>query len=399
MSSQKKILIVHNKYQFAGGEDTVVAQDSALLSKYDHKVFLYERHNDELKSRGRLGRLLLPFETLYSVRTVREVRKMIRDNHIDIVHVHNTLPLISLSVYYAAKKEGCRLVQTLHNFRFVCPGAILFRDNHLCEDCLTKGLSCSVQHSCYRSSKVQTALVAFMTWFHRKIKTFQLPDAYIALTEFQKSRFIPFLPKEKIFVKPNYLEKPILKDDTDVLAQITQLGDYYLYVGRIEKVKGIFVMLEAFKNMPDRKLVILGSGPEDEAVRTFIKEYSCSNISFLGFTPHEKALLYLSHAKAMLLPTLWYEGFPMSIVESMALGIPVIASDSANIASILEHKKHGYLFQTGNSVDLCDGIRWIAADADRMREIQNNCLDTFENLYTPEVSYQKLMNIYKNELV
>ncbi len=394
MSQKYNILIVHNKYQFAGGEDTVVAQDSTLLTKHGHKVYLYERHNDELKSRGKFGKLLLPFETIYSVKTVKEVRRMIRENHIDIVHVHNTLPLISLSVYYAAKKEGCKLVQTLHNFRFVCPGAILFRDEKICEDCLSNGLSCSIKHSCYRHSKVQTALVAFMTAFHRKKKTFSKPDAYIALTEFQKSRMIPHLPEDKIQVKPNYLEKPVLIEDAKVLEQIQSFGDYYLYVGRIEKVKGIFVMLDAFRKMSDWKLVILGSGPENDEVHAYIKKYDCKNITFLGFTPHDKALLYLAHAKAMILPTLWYEGFPMSIVESMALGTPIIASDSANIASILEHEKHGYLFKTGNSDSLCDGVKWLETDANRISTIQKYCRDTYEKLYTPEVSYKKMMQIY-----
>ena len=136
MEKTYKVLIVHNEYQFAGGEDTVVRQDAELLKKHGHSVFYYIRKNEELRNAQTFKKLLLPFTTVFSMRSYKEIRELIRREHIDIVHVHNTLPLVSYSCYFAAKKEKARLIQTIHNFRLVCPNALFYRDGHICEDCL-----------------------------------------------------------------------------------------------------------------------------------------------------------------------------------------------------------------------------------------------------------------------
>ena len=154
-----KVLIIHNRYQIPGGEDTVVANERKLLRDNGHEVVLYTRDNNEIKTMSGLKKLLLPFTTIYNPQSARDVKKIITEEHIDIVHVHNTLNLISPSVYYAAVKCGVPVVQTVHNFRLICPGATLYRDGHICEDCIEKGLGCAVRHGCYRQSKAQTLIL------------------------------------------------------------------------------------------------------------------------------------------------------------------------------------------------------------------------------------------------
>lgn len=384
------VLIVHNEYQYAGGEDTVVKQDAALLEKHGHHVFFYTRNNDELKAFTKLQKLCLPFTTVFSLKSYWEIRKIIREQKIDIVHVHNTLPLVSYSAYYAAKKEGCRLIQTIHNFRLVCPNALFYRDGHICEDCLKKGLFCGIRHSCYRGSKAQTAMVALSLKIHRLLGSFRKPDAYIALTAFNKEKISSVVKPEKIFVKPNYLALSEPPEGTP--AAFT----YYIYAARFEQVKGIFVLLEAFRKLPNEKLLLLGTGPDEEKVKAFLEEHQMQHVSCLGFQPHEKTLSLLKNAKALIFPSLWYEGFPMTIVESLACGTPVIASDTPNLAETIHSEENGYTFRTGDADDLYRTVRKLSSlSAEEAAALRRNAAAAYQSRFTEAVIYEKMMEIYK----
>lgn len=391
-----QILIVHNEYQYAGGEDTVVKQDAALLEKHGHKVFFYIRKNEELKTYSKFQKLFLPFTTVFSLKSYREIRKMIRENHIDIVHVHNTLPLVSYSAYYAAKKEGCKLIQTIHNFRLVCPNALFYRDGHICEDCLQKGIFHSVKHRCYRGSKAQTAMVALSLKIHRILGTFQKPDAYIALTAFNKEKISLVVNSEKIYVKPNYLaltEHPA--SICDVPEDLTPFS-YYIYAARLEQVKGVFVLLEAFRTLPHEKLLLLGTGPDENEVRAYIEKYQMKNVICPGFMPHEKTLFYLKQAKALIFPSLWYEGFPMTIVESLSCSTPVIASNTPNLTETIHPGENGYSFATGSSKDLRNVIQTFSSlSKETEMQLRENAKKTYETHFTEEIIYEKLMEIYE----
>ena len=188
MHGKENIFIVHNYYQIPDGEDTVVANEKNMLKNHGHKVILYSRNNSELKSMSKLQKMMLPLTTIFNPRTHREIKKLIREEHIDIVHVHNTLNLISPSVYYAAKAMNIPVIQTIHNFRLLCPGATFYRDGHICEDCVTKGLGCAVKHNCYRGSKMQTLACVFSTKIHRMTGIYG-KIIYICLTEFNKENY------------------------------------------------------------------------------------------------------------------------------------------------------------------------------------------------------------------
>ncbi len=209
--SKKKVLIVHNYYQIPGGEDTVVANEKKLLEDHGHEVVLYSRNNSELKTMSVVQKVLLPFTTVFSLRTYREVKRIVREQHIDIVHVHNTLNLISPSVYYAAFSCKVPVVQTIHNFRLLCPGATFYRDGHVCEDCVEHGLRCAVKHSCYRGSKLQTLMCVITTKIHRALGTYRRLN-YICLTEFNTEKLLQLnkpgkrqiIDPERVFIKPNF---------------------------------------------------------------------------------------------------------------------------------------------------------------------------------------------------
>lgn len=392
MSKTYHVLIVHNEYQYAGGEDVVVKQDAQLLEKNGHQVLFYVRNNEELKQYNLLKKLLLPFTTMFSIKSYREIRRMIRENQIDIVHVHNTLPLISFSCYYAAKKEKVKLIQTIHNFRLVCPNALFFRDQHICEDCLKKGLLQSVKHGCYRNSKVQTLVVVLSMKLHRILKTFDLPDAYIALTQFNKEKISSVVQPKKVFVKSNFVnvvlpEKRIVNEEA---------YSYYVYAARLERVKGIFVLLEAFKSLQNCKLILLGTGPDEEEVKNFIERNQMNHVICKGFVSHEETLDYIRGAKAVIYPSLWYEGFPMTIVESFACGTPVIASDTPNLVEKLKHAETGEVFQRGNAVALYDVVTKF--EQLRMEEyfrLRECVKKMYQEEFTENIIYKKMMYIYE----
>lgn len=208
---KQNVLIVHNQYQVPGGEDMVVSNEIKLLEGYGHKVITYYRYNSELEIMPFYNKIFLPLALIFNPRTYFQVKKIIICEKIDIVHVHNTLSLISPSVYYAAFSCGIPVVQTIHNFRLLCPQATLYRDGQICEDCLTIGLRSAVKHSCYRKSRLQTLACVVNTKIHRRLGTYYKLN-YICLTQFNKDKLLLLnhnkkklvINPDRVFIKPNF---------------------------------------------------------------------------------------------------------------------------------------------------------------------------------------------------
>ena len=228
-TKKQNILIVHNYYQIPGGEDTVVANEKKMLEEHGHKVILYSRNNAELKEMSKLKKLTLPVTTIFNPRTYREIKKLIKAESIEIVHVHNTLNLISPAVYYAARAMHVPVVQTIHNFRLLCPGATFYRDGHICEDCVKHGLKCAVKHSCYRGSRIQTLACVISTWFHRMTGIYGKIN-YICLTEFNKGKLLELkrIKPERVFVKPNFVKSQ------NLFIPEEQRENQFVFAGRLD---------------------------------------------------------------------------------------------------------------------------------------------------------------------
>ena len=382
---KKKVLIVHNYYQIPGGEDTVVENEKKLLVENGHEVVLYTRHNSELNSLSKMQKLLLPLSTVFNFRTYREVRQLIKEEKIDVVHVHNTLNLVSPSVYYAAFSKKLPVVQTVHNFRLVCPGATFFRDGQICEECLKKGLTCAVKHRCYRGSRLQTLACVISTWIHRMLGTYGKIN-YICLTEFNKEKLLSLkqIKEEKVFVKPNFVPKA---------EKIVPYGDrknQFIYVGRLEKIKGIDVLLNAWKLLGSDapQLIICGKGPLEEWAGNYIKEQKLGSVQMMGHIPNEQVKTMIGQSKALILPTQVYEGFPMTIAEAFACGTPVIGSDLGNTGILIENGKNGLKFDHTSSEKLAQAIG----------EILNNSIELTEEMiqrYSKEKNYKQLRELYE----
>src|ERR1051326_2804154 len=273
-----KILVAHNSYQQRGGEDAVVAAEIGQIEAHGDAVVRYTRHNDELHAIGPVGALKAAAETTWAFRSKTDVEQLIETNHPDIALSHNLFPLISPSAYYACAEAEVPVVQTLHNFRLLCPAATLVRDGEICESCV--GLATpwpGIFHRCYHHSFAQTAALGVMLGAHTVARTWERKvDLYVALTEFARQKFIAGgLPPERITVKPNFV-------DPDPLPKQVR-GDYALFVGRLSAEKGVELLLRAWREL-DLKipLRIAGGGPLCERLQSMASDHQLTHVDFLG---------------------------------------------------------------------------------------------------------------------
>jgi glycosyltransferase involved in cell wall biosynthesis len=380
-----KVLSVHNSYQLPGGEDLVFAQEADLLRARGHEVVVYKASNDQVKG---MNALVLLGKTIWNREIYDELRALMQREKPDIMHVHNTFPVISPAAYYAAEAEGVPVVQTLHNYRLLCPSATLFRDGHACEDCVGKEIPWpGVLHSCYRSSRMATAAGAAMLATHNFKKTWsKAVTAYIALTEFARDKFIQAgYPGEKILVKPNYLQAdPGLGEGK---------GSYALFVGRLSPEKGISTLLEAWRQIgSELPLQIAGDGPLAPEVESATAEME--GVTWLKWLPRSEILQRMKDASVLILPSTWYEGFPMILAEAYAVGLPVIASDLGSMSSIVTHQRTGLHFEGGNAGKLAEAVRWWIGHPAETAHMRVHARLEYQAKYTADVNYAELMKIY-----
>ncbi len=428
MDNKQRILLVHNYYRIPGGEDTVVANEKKMLEDHGHKVFLYTRDNKEINSFTIFQKLMLPLNTVFSFQTYREVCYIIRKYRIDIVHVHNTLTLISPSVFYAAFSCKVPVINTLHNFRLQCPAGTFYRDHHVCEDCMKYGLSCSVKHSCYRGSKLQTLVSALTIWLHRLLGTYRRVN-YICLTEFNKKKLLELnhgkrkiIDEKKVFVKPNFtLDVEACKCESDYISsgdvaeeetirrhdsrsdnkikkdRFAGLEDkkYYAFVGRVEAIKGIRLLVKTFEKN-GRMLVIVGDGDDSDKINKYLCKRNIHNIIMLGRQQREVVTAVMTHAKAVIVPSLWYETFGMVVIEAYACRTPVIAADFGNVGDLVEDGRTGFKYRQSSP----DALNLAVERMDRLdqtdyEQMRQRVYYVYLRQYSMEKNYNILKRIYE----
>lgn len=388
MEKKYKVLIVHNYYQLPGGEDTVVANEKRMLEEHGHQVILYSRNNTEFNDLSMVQKMFLPFSTVFSFRTYKDIKQIIKEQNVDIIHVHNTLILISPAVYYAAVDGKVPVVQTIHNFRLLCPGATFYRDGHICEDCVEQGLFCAVKHNCYRGSKIQTLSCVVSTTFHRITGIYGKLN-YICLTEFNKGKllWLKEVQQDRVYVKPNFVT------DSCSVISCHQRQNQFIFAGRLDKLKGIDILLEAWQMMGDDapKLVICGVGPMEEWCKKYILENNLTSVSMTGFITNNEVRNIIANSKALLLPTQWYEGFPMCIAEAFAVGTPVICSDLGNAGSLITEGVTGCKFKADSSEKLVQAIHQLQL----YPAIHETTLKEYKEKYIQTQNYKSLIEIYR----
>ena len=358
----------------------MVEAEIELLRSRGHEVLDYRRHNDELAD---MGRLQAAADALWSRRTVQQLGAVLRAQRLDIVHAHNTFPLISPSIYWAAAAAGVPVVQTLHNFRLICPQGMLLREGRVCEDCVGHLPLPAIRYACYQGQRPQTAVAAGMLMLHRALGTWQHKvQRYIALNAFCRDKFIEGgLPAQRIVIKPNFVDLP-------APAEARRTG--LLFVGRLSPEKGVATMVDAAARLAPGSVRVAGSGPDVSRLA------GVSAITALGALPAAQVAAEMTRASALLLPSLWYENFPRTLVEAMACGLPVLASRLGALAELVEDGVTGILVAPNDAAEWAVKMQWALDHPDRMAQMGRAARAVYERHYTGEVNYRQLMGIYRD---
>jgi glycosyltransferase involved in cell wall biosynthesis len=393
-----RILLVHERYRQRGGEDAVADAEAELLERNGHSVAYYSRHNDELAGHGLLETLSAGMDTVWASKSYRDMGSLVEKHRPEIAHFHNTFPMISPSAYYACARRGIPVVQTLHNYRLVCPGATFLRDGRVCESCLGKGMAWrAIAHACYRGSRAASSAAVAMLATHRALGTWQTKvDAYIALSEFARGKFVSGgLPPERIVVKPNFVHP-----DPGRGTATRQPGRYGLFVGRLSKEKGLRGLLAAWKLLARSiPLFILGDGPMRDEIATEIRELGLTQVTLLGSVSREEVFRWMRDAGFLVCPSHWFEGCPLVILEAFACGVPVIATGHGPTAEMVDHGRTGLHVGPGNDADLAAKVEWAWTHPAEMETMRVAVRREFEVKYSAERNYGQLLELYKRLLL
>lgn len=381
-----KILILHNRYQQAGGEDAAARHEIALLKGNGHDVMVLQEDNDSIENAAAAVKTAV--RCVYSRHAYRLMQHSIRSFRPDVVHVHNFFPRFSPSVHYACRQMSIPVVQTLHNFRLVCPSGTLYREGSVCEKCLNRSVAWpAIQHACYRDSRLATLAVANMLAAHRVLGTWRKSvNVFVALTEFARGKFVSAgIPENKIAVKPNFA--------FDEAGTGRGNGGYALFVGRLSAEKGVETLLRAWRRLPSKKcLKIIGDGPIAPIVREAAERID--GVEWLGARDHSEVVRQMREATILVMPSECYEGFPLVAVEAFSVGLPVIASRLGSLAEIVTHGETGRLFPVSDATALAEEIQWVFDNPHDVAAMRARVRQEYELKYTPARNYSMLMQIY-----
>ncbi|MFO0805460.1 MAG: glycosyltransferase [Gemmataceae bacterium] len=384
-----KLLLCHNYYQQRGGEDESFEAEARVLEENGHEVVRYTVHNDSIKD---MGRFAIARKTLWNRASYRELRSLIRTERPDVMHCTNTFPLISPSAYRAARVEGLPVVQSLRNYRMLCPGALFLRNGRVCEECLGKSVPWpGVKHGCYRDSRAASAVVASLNVLHRGLGTWRRGvDLYFTLTEFAKRKFVEGgLRADRIVVKPNCVNPDP--------GPGTGRGGYAIFAGRLSAEKGIDTLLAAWSRLKSPlRLKIVGDGPLEAQVRRVAQQNP--NIEYLGRKPLPELLELIGEAACLVMPSVWYETFGRTIIEAYAKGTPVIASRLGAMAELVDETRTGKLFAAGDDADLAVAVEQLLADSTALARMRTEARREFESKYTPAANLTQLLAIYRRAI-
>ncbi len=381
-----KILVVHNHYQSRAGEDQVVAAEIELLRQHGHDVVAFTRDNADISSFSPLRKLAAVAGGFASRSACQALRHEIAARRPDVVHVHNVFPLISPELYRELKRHGLPVVQTIHNFRFLCPNGLFFMGDQVCPRCDATYLPCVVNR-CYRSSASASLWYAAILAWHRFRHTFQsCIDRYIVLNTFTREVFVRAgFDERKFCVKPNAA--------TLSIPPVDQPDDYVLFAGRFSWEKGVLTLVKAAALVPSLTVKVIGSGPLEPQVHELMASRRLGNVELMGYQPNAVVEHHLAHALATVFPSQCYENCPMVVVNSLCAGTPVVGSRTGGIPDFVPEGT-GWLCTPGSVDEFASRLAWIAENQDAVRRMRPAVRAWGTQQFCRERSYARLMEVY-----
>jgi glycosyltransferase involved in cell wall biosynthesis len=359
------------------------------VKAHGHSVLALEQKNSRSTS---LSLALYGSLAAWNPLSYTTLRRLFLEFRPNVVHVHNVVPKLTPAVYHAAQAAGSVVVQTLHNYRLICPSGILYRNGQVCEACL--GLTIkwpSITNSCYRGSAAQSAAISTMLTVNSAIGTYRNAiDLYIAPTGFVKRKHVEAgFPEDKIIVKPHFLMTAPCVGAGE--------GDFALYVGRLSEEKGLRVLLRTWRDYDiPIKLRIVGDGP----LRNEVKALAADNgrVIYDGALDWDRAQRAMASAKILVVPSLWYETFGLVVMEALSVGTPVIASAIGALSEMVHEGNGGTLFEPGNPEALAKALKAVLDDATGLKERRKRARRFFESHYSSESNYEQMMHAYEQAL-
>ncbi|MDO9313073.1 MAG: glycosyltransferase family 4 protein [Burkholderiaceae bacterium] len=394
-TSTPKILLTHNFYRTSNpsGENQVFESEHTLLIKYKHKVETFIRNSDEICTEGTLGVIKCALATPWNPTMATAIQHRVDELQADVVHVHNTFPLLSPAIFHAIGKRAARVL-TLHNYRLFCPAAIPMRGGKVCTECLNKRSPIpAMVHGCYRGSRAATLPLAVSVGLHRALGTWtKQVDAFICLSEFQRELMIEAgLPREKVHVKPNFYP------GNPAVMGWNERKPCVVFAGRLTAEKGVINLLRAWQawgpTAPELRLV--GDGELRAELERMAEGLP---VRFMGQLQAEKAQAEIANARLQILPSEWFEGFPMVVREAFAFGTPSAVSNIGPLPSIVEHRKSGIVFEPANPQSLLHEVRTAWEAPGLLERLGQGARAEFESKYTEEANYAALMEIYRQAI-
>jgi glycosyltransferase involved in cell wall biosynthesis len=377
-----KVLLVHTYYLVRGGEDFVFEQEQKLIGESEQVRALAFMNRP-----GMRGGLQF-FLSIWNMGAARQLKRVIREFRPDVIHCHNLHFGIGPIAIRVASKMGIPVVMTLHNYRLICPSGTLLLNGAIFTESIHSAFPWkAIRQKAFRNSVLLTFWLAFINWFHQQIGTWKQVDRFIVLTEFARSLFADTsmgIPADKIVIKANFAD-PVMVDSAGRQEQ-------FLFVGRLSGEKGVPLLLEAFSKSR-HKLHIAGEGP----LKAMVEEAAgrCANITYLGPLSKPAVLEAMSAATALIFPSIWFEGLPLTIIEAFASGTPVIASNLGAMASIVVDGYNGLHFEAGNASALLGQLeRWERGTSEERSIYSRNALATYRANYTAGKSRENIMAIY-----
>ena len=383
------ILFIHSFHRdgSSSGDDIVVNNEIELLRKKGHTVDVFSRFNSEVDKATPLKKISLLSQIPWSVENYLSLNRVLKNKKYEVAHIHTWFPLMSPAIYEVLYKNNVPIVQTLHDFRFFCPVAFLYRNDEICEECNKKGLHSAVINRCFQNSYIKSSLAVATLETVKIRKVFNKISLFIAFTQFDKEKFIELgIPANKIVIKPHFLPaRPEIK------VVDSSKEKYFLYLGRLSKEKGVDFLLNTWKNT-DIKLKIIGSGDLENMVKDYSVNYN--NIEYLGFVNHSDIYRYIKDAVSVIMPSVWYETFGMVIMEAYSVGTPVIATNLGAMVDMVIEGETGFKFKRKDKQDLLDKVIAISKDNRLRTKMSKNALLKFKKDFTPEKNYKQLIEIY-----
>jgi glycosyltransferase involved in cell wall biosynthesis len=377
-----KVLMLHNRYKLSGGEDVSTEAESSLLKNNGIDVETLFVNNDTIDNENKIK---LALNTVWSNKYYHKILKKIQAEKYDIVHVQNFFPLLSPSIFYAAKKAGAKTIMSVRNYRLICPNGLMYINNNTCTDCVGKKIPYpAITKKCYRNSYSASAVAVAMLSSHNLLNTWSKQvDGFICISEFVKKQLIlGNFDERKLHVKYNFV--------STVIPPNFEPSDYYLYVGRLSIEKGIDIILNSFQTNK-KKLLIIGDGPLTQNVIEAAEKNE--NITFLGKLSLNETYKKIAGAKALIFPSKWHEPFGRTIVESFAHGTPVIGSSLGGVTELVKDGFNGFIFDPNKEMDLITVINKFEGISEG-QSVRKNAYLSYQKNFTPSSNYHRIMEIY-----